>query len=229
TVTVTYNYIPDNCLDAGNYTIVQVTQPAGYADGKESRGGVVLNNPSGTDTIPVTLASADLTHNDFGELRPAGLSGYVYVDANNNGVKDGSESGISGTQVTLSGTDDLGPVSRTATTDSSGFYQFTNLRPGTYSINETQPSNYLDGKDTIGSQGGTAGNDQLSSIALASNVQGINNNFGELQPASLSGFAYADTNNNGVKDGGESAIPGVQITLSGTDDLGPVSRTATTD
>ena len=32
----------------------------------------------------------------------------------------------------------------------------------------------------------------------------------------LSGFAYVDGNNNGVKDAGEVGIPGVTITLTGT-------------
>ena len=36
-----------------------------------------------------------------------------------------------------------------------GYYQFTNLAPGTYSVRELQPTGWLDGKDTAGSHGGT--------------------------------------------------------------------------
>ena len=81
------------------------------------------------------------------------LAGFVYVDANNDGVKDAGETPIAGVTVTLTGTDDLGAVSRTTTTDATGFYRFPNLRPGTYTITETQPAGYLDGKDTIGTPG----------------------------------------------------------------------------
>lgn len=213
-VTVSYRYVPSNCLASGSYTIVQTQQPAGFLDGRESSGGVVRNHPLGTDSIPVTLAGANLPDNNFGEVRAASLAGWVYHDVNNNGVKDGPEGGIAGAQITLTGVDDFGPVSRTATTD-GGTYQFTNLRPGQYTLTETQPASWMDGTDALGSQGGTASNDVFSSIVLGSGTQGVNNNFGELRAASLSGYVYVDANDNGVKDPGESGIGGVQMTLSG--------------
>src|SRR5262249_23079930 len=149
-VTVIYHYIPNNCLKPGNYTIVQNPEPAGFLDGKESQQGIVLPTPPGGDTIPVTISSSDqtLTHNDFGELVAAKLSGFVYHDANNNGVKEAGEVAIGNVTVTLAGTDDVGPISKTATTDVNGHYEFGDLRPGIYQVNEAQPTNFLDGKDT---------------------------------------------------------------------------------
>src|SRR5207248_2958804 len=130
----------------------------------------------------------------------------------------GTESSIPGTTVTLTGTDDLGnPVSQTATTGATGLYSFTNLRPGTYQLNETQPAGYLDGRDTIGTPGGTTTNDQFAAINLVAGFSGVNNNFGELRAASISGFVYYDANNDGTFQGTESAIPGATITLTGTD------------
>ena len=38
----------------------------------------------------------DSIDNDFGETRPASVSGYVYHDANNNGVFGSGENGIGG-------------------------------------------------------------------------------------------------------------------------------------
>ncbi len=186
TVQVIYRYIPSNCLRGGNYTIIQTQQPPGYLDSQESRNGTVLNNPEGTSVIPVTLVDRDLPHNDFGELLPASLSGYVYVDTSpgglDNGIREPGEASIPGTTITLTGTDNLGAVNQTTTTDGNGYYQFLNLRPGNYTLTETQPSNYLDGRDTIGSQGGQAGNDVLTAIALGAGVHGVENNFGELTP-----------------------------------------------
>ena len=159
-VTVIYTYIPTNALKPGNYTVTQTVQPPGFTDGKESSQGVVIPHQPNIDVIPVTLDGVNNSaHNDFGKLQPASISGYVYFDANNNGIKDPGETGIPGTTVTLSGTNDQGPVSQTATTDANGFYQFTNLQPGTYSVQETQPANWLDGKDTAGTLGGTVTND----------------------------------------------------------------------
>src|SRR3989442_670741 len=53
-------------------------------------------------------------------------------------------------------------------------------RPGTYTITETQPPGYADGRDTQGTPGtGTTGNDVFSNITLGQNISGQNNNFGE--------------------------------------------------
>ena len=110
------------------------------------------------------------------------LSGYVYLDSNNNGVFEPSlnEVGIGNVLITLTGTDKLGrSVNIQVTTDENGFYSFSNLDAGTYHLAETQPTNYLDGKDTIGTQGGTTGNDYFD-ITLTSGIIGLFNNFGEL-------------------------------------------------
>jgi uncharacterized repeat protein (TIGR01451 family) len=229
-VTVVYTYIPSNALKPGNYTIVEPTQPPGFTDGKESAQGVVILHQPNIDVIPVAFDGINNSaNNDFGKLQPASISGNVYYDANNNGIKDPGESGIQGTTVTLSGTNDQGPVSQTAIADANGFYQFTNLLPGTYSIQETQPATWLDGKDTAGTLGGIVTNDLISNIVLPSGAGSLNNNFGELKGSSLSGNVYFDANNNGIKDAGETGIQGTTVTLSGTTDQGPVSQTATTD
>ena len=132
----------------------------------------------------IALAAGVLgTNNNFGELPPAGLSGYVYIDANNNGIKDPGESGLAGATVTLTGFNDQGPTNATATTDANGFYQFQNLRPGNYALTETNTSTYVDGKDSIGSQGGTVATDNFSNIILGAGVLGVNNNFAEVLPA----------------------------------------------
>ncbi len=127
--------------------------------------------------------------------------------------------------VTLSGA-----ASRTVTTGTDGSYQFTALSDGTYTIAQTQPSGFNDGKDTIGLPAlGTANNDQFVGITLAgNNVQATNYNFGErpievVPNNSIGGFVYIDANDNGVFDIGEQPIGGVTITLSGA-----ASRTVTT-
>ena len=54
--------------------------------------------------------------------------------------------------MTLSGVDDLGNVvSMTVVTDNLGFYSFNMLRPGVYSITESQPMGYDDGTESAGS------------------------------------------------------------------------------
>ena len=192
-----------------------------------TQGGVV-----GSDVFSnAVLASGQSgINNNFGEVLPASIAGYVYNDANDNGVFDTNESGIAGVTITLTGTNDLGQsVSLTTTTSSAGAYSFAGLRPGTYAVAETQPAGYLNGTDTIGTQGGVVGSDVFSNAVLASGQSGINNNFGEVLPASIAGYVCNDANDNGVFDTNESGIANVTVTLTGTNDLGQsVSLTTTT-
>ncbi|MCI0640450.1 MAG: choice-of-anchor E domain-containing protein [Gemmataceae bacterium] len=213
-VTVIYKYTPGNCLQAGAYTIVQTTQPPGLLDGQESSGGVVVPNSAGTDTISVTLADADLTDNNFGETA-GGLSGFVYVDSDDDGVKDASEGGISGVIVTLGGSDVNGQVNKSATTGIDGSYSFTGLLAGTYELIETQPENFNDGKDTIGSQGGTVANDHFSGITLAAGQNGTDNNFGEISP-DIADLEIVKTASADVSDVGGQLTYSLTITNHGT-------------
>ena len=74
---------------------------------------------------------------------------YIHIlhdeDLDNDGVLDAGEVGVEGVTVTLTGTDDLGiAVTVTTTTDADGNYSFGDLRPGDYTIAETQPDGLLD-------------------------------------------------------------------------------------
>lgn len=114
--------------------------------------------------------------------RPSSLSGYVYVDANDDGAFTPDEAGIAGVVITLTGTDSHGlPVNVVVTTDENGYYNFGNLGEGTYRITEAQPAGYEDGQDTIGTQGGSVANDEFFDIVLLLGRIGQQNNFGELE------------------------------------------------
>ena len=182
-ITVVYRYIPNNNLKPGNYTLVE-TQPPTYIDGLDAANGVVIPGSNKTDTIPVTLTNVDVPNNDFGELQSSVLSGHVYYDSNSSGTRDASDPAIPGTTVTLTGSNDLGSVNVVTTTDPSGFYSFPNLRPGTYIITETQPANYKEGTDNLGTLGGNPSvQDVFSSITVPMGANGQNYDFGELNPA----------------------------------------------
>jgi uncharacterized protein (DUF2141 family) len=225
-VSVVYHYIPSNLLKPGNYELVQTSQPPGLLEGKESSNGVGIPNSVGSDSIAVTLGNTDSQNNNFAEINPASVCGYVYVDANNDGIMQPDEAGIPSATLTLTGTNDLGAaVSQTQVTGADGSYCFRNLRPGAYSIVETQPAGYLQGKNSIGSVGGTMGVDTFNGVNLAPATAGMNYNFGEVQAARLSGFVYLDFNNDGIFQSNENGIAGVTVTLTGTDDIGDTIST----
>ncbi len=202
-------------LMPGDYGVTE-QQPAGYLDGLDAAGtaGGTAHNPGDRSTASTSAGNQSGLNYDFGELLPASLSGYVYVDANNNGVFDSGETPISGVVLTLL---DGGGKStgKTATTDSTGYYHFDNLAPGTYGASETQPTGYLDGLDAAGPVGGTAHNpgDLIDGITLAGGTSATQNNFGELLPASIAGRVFVDNNQNDTYDAGEPLLGGVTIWL----------------
>lgn len=114
----------------------------------------------------------------------ASVSGYVWDDtANNDGVRGNllDEPGIIGSNLLLTGTDDLGKkVSLTSITDAQGAYSFLNLRPGTYSLSDDVPAGYRNGKNSLGSLGGTAGENEFGNITLNEGDDGANYDFGKL-------------------------------------------------
>ena len=181
------------------------------------------------------MASTPIINQNFGDTLST-LAGSVYADSNNNGIREGSETGISGVPVRLDwsgpdgifGTADDVTGLDTSTTGSNGGYLFSDLLTGVYRVVETsQPAPYTDGLETAGSDGGnTATNEQISAIPVAAGTDLTDYNFGEVPPANpfISGSVYIDSNNNGIRDPGEPGIPGVTVTS--TDQNG---RTVTTD
>ena len=171
-------------LSAGTYDITE-EQPSAYEDGRTTQG---TPGTGTTDYNAFTYVDLDEgyngNNNNFGELLPSSLGGYVFVDANNDGTMNSGETGIANVAIELTGFDDRGgSIDITGATGSDGAYSFTNLRPGTYTITETQPNGYVDGKDKQGTPGtGTTGDDLFDGITLKQNVTGQNNNFGELSP-----------------------------------------------
>lgn len=120
--------------------------------------------------------------NHFGELRAGEIGGQVYRDDNHNGVVNGTEPGLSGVQITLVGVDDRGtPVTLTTTTDASGHYRFTDLRPSCsplaapgcpgYVITQgAQPAGTVNGIPTAGTVNDLGSGGATGSAGTASNT-----------------------------------------------------------
>jgi hypothetical protein len=211
-------------LAAGTYTINE-PEPGGHVDAKNFAlvvGGIGTAAQNGTtDTISgITLAAGqNLTGYQFAEVEPGPISGTVWVDFNNDGVIDATEPRLAGVQIALAGADDLGQtVAMTTTTDALGNFVF-NVRPGNYSLTETQPAGFLQGKDILGSLGGDASlQDTFSHIEMPGcDGAGAGYNFGEqADPASLSGRVFCDADLSGSYSAGDDALAGVTLTLVGT-------------
>ncbi len=231
-------------LRPGTYTITQPTQPAGTSNGQtlpgSAGGGATGINtvPSAISTVVLTTPGTSATDNNFAEIaNNSAISGRIWLDNNNDGLIGSNETGIAGITVELTGTDTAArPVSRSTTTDANGAYSFSALAPGSYTVTEpTQPASTLNGRTNAGSAGGTATPvattpSAISTITLAVGATSTGNNFGELPLGAVAGRVYADNNDNGLIDAGETGLAGVNLVLTGTDDLGnAVTATAITD
>jgi hypothetical protein len=186
-VQVIYHYIPSNALRPGTYTVVQPATPPGYLPGLKSSGGVVIPNSVTTNRIHITLTNGNSTDNDFAEVKPSSVSGHVYIDLNNDGVREPGEPPVPGVMVSLIGTNDLGTIAPLVlATDANGFYTFGNLRPGNYTIHKAPPAGLLEGQNSLGTidgaTAGTMGSNDRFFVTLAQGQAGVNYDFAQRLP-----------------------------------------------
>ncbi|MEX2188554.1 MAG: Ig-like domain-containing protein [Pirellulales bacterium] len=155
------------------------------------------------------------------------ISGNVYADPNNNGIKDPGEIGLSGVLVQAIYSDGALTFTQTVRTDATGRYEFIDdpthperpviMPPGTYTIKELQPGLLADGKDTAGTPPPPIAptNDRFAGIVLAAGQSATNYNFGEFQLrgdftvnylSTAIGFASASLD-DGVSDNDPFSVP----------------------
>lgn len=243
-----YEFGLDLNLLPGNYRLVEI-QPDGYLDVGASPGtvegaNVVGEAMSGVDgnenvisDINIPLGNTAATDYDFKEIRPAAISGNVYHDRNNDGVRDPGEEGLANVliQINRVGAKDgatVDPFANTAPifvrTDANGFYSAEGLPPGIYEVieinnypdNENPLQGFVDGIDTLGRVGNTANgmssNDRFGLVELCAGDEGVEYNFGEIRPSSISGFVSVSTPEGDCLDPNDpnhNGIAGVTIQL----------------
>ena len=151
------------------------------------------------------------------------ISGYVYFDRDNDGTRDAGEDPIAGVPIRLTGTTTTGQaVVLNTTTDSSGFYLFAGMAPGTYTVTEvTQPTGYADGIDTTGTvfASDPAGNDRFTRVVIlgnSTNDDGTNWNFGERKETDL---AITKTDGTSIFRPGKDVTYTITVTNKGIWDV----------
>ncbi|MFO1491687.1 MAG: SdrD B-like domain-containing protein [Kiritimatiellia bacterium] len=187
-------------LRPGCYVVEEV-DPAGYTSTGDSA-------PPNNNLIPVTVVSGQTAAgNDFIDTRPVLIGDFVWEDLNGNGLQDVGEPGIPNVTVTL--LNGVNAVVANTTTTASGFYAFTGINAGTYSVRfdlTTLPAGFVAttptvGPDNLDSDGDAAG--QTRQITLTSGQIMRDLDLGAYQPVSLGDYVWRDQNGNGRQDAPE--------------------------
>ncbi|MGH7136247.1 MAG: peptidylprolyl isomerase, partial [Pirellulales bacterium] len=143
-------------MASGTYTVSEVTPASGS-----------LTTPLETVTV---IAGSTTSGVNFGE-RPA-IVGTVFSDANKDGQLDGGELGLSGRTVLLNidGSGVADGNNPSTTTNSNGVYYFSDLAPGSYTVDEVVPS------------GVTLTTSASATAVVRAGLTALGVNFGEVPP-----------------------------------------------
>jgi len=241
--TITY---PDGTIDnetvttdaSGKFSIPNIPIGSTYSFSEELGGSNwKQTGPSGnvySGSIDVNPGPYDVTYNqpdvnglNFGNILQASLKGTKFNDTNMNGTKDGSESGVQGVTINITGTKPDGTTySDSTTTDASGNYSFGPYPDGTtYDITEVVPTGWIQ-TTPVHITGTITATGPITASSTLDDVTGLN--IGNVKVFNISGLKFYDKNMNGSKDGGEPTIAGVTISITGTKPDGTAISTSTT-
>jgi subtilase family serine protease len=154
-------------LPAGTYHLREVLPSPNY--------WYKLTSPSsGVYNITLT-AGQKVSGENFGIYKypPGSISGYVYFDKNNDKKYDSGDTALSGVTVFLDSNMDgkLDDGEYATKTNSSGYFSFGNLPPGTYRFMEILPTGYHSENPTVG----------FYTVTLAGGVAMTNEDFGNVK------------------------------------------------
>ncbi len=247
-------------LAPGSYNVT-FTTPSGLTGSPANQGG---NDDIDSDPISGTVTGVVLTAGQVNNTVDAGffaanvmnLGNLVWYDQNNNGIKDGSETGISAATVKLyadANNDNVadGAAVATTSTDANGLYNFSGLAAGNYIVGVNIPSGYAvvtnnggdpdnnTDNDNNGTNTSIAGEVRSSAITLALTTEpsadgdGNNGNltvdFGFKGTGSIGNYVFNDVNANGIQDVTETGIAGATVTLTTTINGNSITTITTTN
>jgi len=133
---------------------------------------------------------------------PGYVDGSVYFDENRDQSYDNGDSPLFGWIVTATAVG----IAETTMTDGNGSYSFV-LPAGNYTIAENLPSDWSQVMPASGSY-------TIAIVGPGDDFSGLD--FGDWHPdVTISGYAFADDNRNGIQDGSEVLVPNQWIEITG--------------
>ena len=186
--------------------------------------GVVLTLEQSQYTGDWSISWSGDAKGNAGPISPvpvgsARLGDFVWHDQDRDGVQDASEPGLNGVTVELLDENGnfLDSTITTSTPLGSGFYEFTELMAGEYTVRvveTTLPPNFQPTiSNATGDQQDSDGSPVTVNLADAENNPTLD--FGYSTPAEgkIGNYVWLDTDKDGIQDTGEAGINGVTVNL----------------
>ena len=234
-------------VEAGNY-FVQFELPLGLEFVESKVGGAasltdseVVQANGLTEIVSISIGQ-EIEHINAGfreitvEEDEASISGFVWFDANIDGLIGITETGLPNVKVYLRDQDR--ELIEETTTNSEGLYEFTDLEGGLYTLNFDlldgfvfTTENAAVGTETDSEVSETDGYTSIYNLDDDQELTGINAGLridapSPILPSSISGFTWFDTDQDGLVDDTEMGIPDVKVYLRDADSL-LISETTT--
>ena len=146
----------------------------------------------------------------IGLVKAGKVTGRVWLDKNADGVRDAADPGLSGFTVSLVSQD--GSVTRSAVTSEDGTFVFAGLQTGTYILEADLTSDWMftSGGSVFSDPSRRKDSCAVSVTAGKTTDAGM---IGVTQDTAVTVTAFIDSNFNGILDGGDLLMGGVEIAL----------------
>jgi hypothetical protein len=170
--------------------------------------------PASNGAINVTVSGGQIVSNELFGIRASAtgsISGHYFGDSDGDGIWDTNESAQPGKVMYIdannNGVKDTGET--TSTTDTNGLYSFSGLGEGTYVIRrDGLPSGFRFSTPDA----------QYYQIQLQAGQSSTDNDFGTTQRIRISGFYFGDSDDDGVWDANEDGQSGKTMYLDADND-----------
>jgi len=225
----TYGPYTVRVTDVGNVLAgrTQTGDPDSTMDGATE---VIVNGGAVTSVGGIACSNCNLSA-DFGYQPSGGIIGnQVWRDLDGDGFRDAGEPGVEGVTIALwrdvNGdgviTPGLDNLVRVTVTDQNGQYTFTGLPAGKYLVDVTDKYGVLAGFTKTSGTAGADNHSQADPYPVELTLTGgvVSSNFTAdfgydvpVNPLTISGIVFGDTNNNGSWATGEPLIPGATLSL----------------
>ena len=186
----------------GSYSFADVA-PGAYTIEEIMQTGWFQTEPQNPFFYSVTATSGSSQSGlNFGNFQLVNITGEVYNDLNGNGNLDPGEPGLQGWTVNL--LNQAGNTVATTTSDANGDYEFDDLFPGTFIVEEVLQSGWVQTQPV---------NPNFYTFATQSGLNETGLNFGNAGTGTFTGTVYNDLNGDGTQESNEPPLANWTIDL----------------